>query len=79
MDPFDELLVFRRFRMNVIQFLRLPLDVDEKTLCIAIRAASSSLMAGYECRSARASAVVRVPARDESLGRIEPETAAEAG
>ena len=79
MDPFDELLVFRRFRMNVIQFLRLPLDVDEQTLCDAIKGASSSLWAGYERRSARARAVVRVPARDQSPGRVESEAATEAG
>jgi hypothetical protein len=77
-DPFDELLVFRRFRMNVIQFLRLRLDVGEQALCEAIKSASPSLLAGYERRAARARSIVRPPP-DVPVRRVPAESEAVSG
>jgi hypothetical protein len=45
---------FRRFRLNVIGFLRLPLDVSEAALRDVLRQCSSSLLASYLARLERA-------------------------
>ncbi len=49
-----DLLAFRRFRLNVIGFLRLPLDVSEAALRDVLRQCSSSLFASYLARLERA-------------------------
>ena len=49
-----DLFAFRRFRLNVIGFLRLPLDVSEAALRDVLRQCSSSLFAGYLARLERA-------------------------
>ena len=51
---FEELLMFRRFRLNVIRFLRLPPDVSEGVLHHAIKVCSLNLLASYNDRAARA-------------------------
>jgi hypothetical protein len=61
MDSFDQVLVFRRFRLNVIRFLRLSLDVNERALRDAIRTASPVLLATYEWRAARAQSLMSSP------------------
>ena len=67
----DQILVFRRFRLNVIRFLRLSLDVNERALRDAIRTASPILLATYEGRAARAQSLMRAtqgPIRGYSAG-----------
>ena len=49
-----DLFAFRRFRLNVIGFLRLPLDVSEAALRDVLRQCSSNLFASYLARSERA-------------------------
>jgi hypothetical protein len=45
---------FRRFRLNLISFLRLPLGVSENELRNVIKGCSASLHAGYVARAERA-------------------------
>jgi hypothetical protein len=56
---FDELLRFRRFRFNVIGFLRLPLGVSENGLRDVMKTASVNLLASYDARAVRARSVFR--------------------
>ena len=51
---FEELVKFRRFRLNVIEFLKLHPDSSEIVLRDAIRNSSVTLLAVYEARAARA-------------------------
>ncbi len=52
-DEVNRRLLFRRFRFQVIDFLRLPADVSESTLRSAIESASPNLLAIYDERAAR--------------------------
>ncbi|MGA2188683.1 MAG: hypothetical protein ABSH33_09135 [Steroidobacteraceae bacterium] len=67
---FDELMTFKRFRLNVIGFLRLPHDVSESALRDAIKSSSPNLLASYKDRAARARSMSRfrssIPAADAS-------------
>jgi len=58
---------FRRFRLNLIRFLKLPLDVGEQDLRDAIMKCSVNLLANYmgraECAVADSGGVVEVPVR----------------
>jgi hypothetical protein len=58
---------FRRFRLNLIRFLKLPLDVGEKDLRNAIMQCSVNLLANYmgraECAVLDSGGVVEVPVR----------------
>jgi hypothetical protein len=45
---------FRRFRFNLIRFLRLPLDIDEGDLRAAIMQCSVNVLANYVVRARRA-------------------------
>jgi hypothetical protein len=58
---------FRRFRLNLIRFLKLPLDVGEKDLRNAIMQCSVNLLANYmgraECAAVDSGGVVEVPVR----------------
>lgn len=56
LEAFDDLLKFRRFRLNVIEFLKLPLDVSEPALRDSIKRSSAALFRNYEERAARARA-----------------------
>jgi hypothetical protein len=47
---------FRRFRLNLIGFLRLPLGVSESTLRDVIKGCSANLLATYVARAERAAA-----------------------
>jgi hypothetical protein len=55
---------FRRFRLNVIAFLKLPLGVSETTLRDVIKGCSSALLASYMARAERVIAIRR--ARDHT-------------
>jgi hypothetical protein len=46
-----DLFKFRRFRLNVLGFLRLPLDTSEAALRQAIEASSSAFLADYLWRA----------------------------
>ena len=50
----QDVFKFRRFRLNVISFFRLPLGVSEKELRDAIKERSESLHACYVARAERA-------------------------
>jgi hypothetical protein len=50
----DDLLAFRQFRRNVIEFLRFPLDVSESALRDSLNTISPNLLASYKHRAARA-------------------------
>jgi hypothetical protein len=52
-DEVNRRLMFRRFRLQIIDFLRLPADVSESTLRSAIEAASPNLLVIYDERAAR--------------------------
>jgi hypothetical protein len=52
-DEANRRFMFRRFRFQVIDFLRLPADVSESTLRNAIESASPNLLAIYDERAAR--------------------------
>lgn len=45
---------FRRFRLNIIGFLKLPLGVSEKALRDVIKGCSVNLLANYVARAERA-------------------------
>jgi hypothetical protein len=49
-----DVFAFRQFRLNVIRFLRLPLNVSEGALRDALRQCSSNLFASYLARLERA-------------------------
>ncbi len=49
-----DVFAFRQFRLNVIEFLRLPLDVSEAVLRDVLKQCSSNLFAGYLARLERA-------------------------
>ena len=42
---------FRRFRLNVIGFLKLPLSINENALRHAIKDCSVSLLSSYDARA----------------------------
>jgi len=52
--PAYDIFAFRRFRLNLINFLRLPLDVSEAALRNAIGRSSQYLFASYLLRAERA-------------------------
>jgi hypothetical protein len=58
-DSREQILAFRRFRLNVIRFLRLSLAVNEQELRDAIRTASPVLHAIYQGRAARVQSLMR--------------------
>jgi hypothetical protein len=65
--PTYDVFKFRRFRLNLIRFLKLPLDVGETDLRSAIMQCSVNVLANYmgraECAVADSSGVVEVPVR----------------
>jgi hypothetical protein len=54
---------FRQFRLNVIGFLRLPLDISESELRGVIKLRSENLLAGYLLR-AEGSRITPAPPQD---------------
>jgi len=54
--PVYDLFKFRRFRLNVIGFLRLPLGINESTLRDVIKGSSVNLLAHYMARAERVAA-----------------------
>lgn len=52
--PLYDVFKFRRFRLNLISFLRLPLSVNENDLREVIKECSVNLHAGYVARAERA-------------------------
>ncbi len=48
-----DIFKFRQFRLNVIGFLRLPLDISENELREVIRGCSNNLLASYLLRAER--------------------------
>jgi hypothetical protein len=61
---------FRRFRLNVIGFLKLPLGVSEKALRDVIKGCSANLLANYVARAeyavTKSGAPVHVPSGQTS-------------
>jgi hypothetical protein len=53
-DVFDGLVRFRRFRLNVIEFLKLPHDISEEALRNVLKRSNASLLRTYEDRAERA-------------------------
>jgi hypothetical protein len=51
--PASDVFKFRRFRLNLISFLRLPLGVSENELRDRLKACSVNLHAGYLARAER--------------------------
>jgi hypothetical protein len=51
-----DMFKFRRFRFNLIRFLRLPLDISETDLRNAIMRCSVNVFADYVIRAKRAGA-----------------------
>lgn len=68
LSPSYDVFKFRRFRFNLIQFLRLPLDISERDLRQAVSECSANVFEGYLMRAKRAT--------EESGGAVE-EIAAE--
>jgi hypothetical protein len=68
-DPtiIDDLFKFRRFRLNVLSFLRLPLDTHEEALRRAMGTSSARLLTDYLRRAeqVRQSVVARVDGLNE--------------
>jgi hypothetical protein len=54
LTPAYEIFMFRRFRLNLISFLKLPLKVSEAALREALGRSSQNLFAGYLLRAKRA-------------------------
>jgi hypothetical protein len=54
--PVYDVFKFRRFRLNLIGFLRLPLGVSETTLRDVIKGCSVNLLTTYVARAERAAA-----------------------
>jgi hypothetical protein len=52
--PAYDIFMFRRFRLNLISFLRLPLNVSEAALRNATGRSSQNLFASYLLRAERA-------------------------
>ena len=52
--PAYDIFMFRRFRLNLINFLKLPLDVSEAALRNALGRSSQNLFASYLLRAERA-------------------------
>jgi hypothetical protein len=52
--PAYDVFKFRRFRFNLIRFLRLPLDIKERDLRSAIMQCSVNVFADYVARARRA-------------------------
>jgi hypothetical protein len=71
-DPTQDYDVFkfRRFRLNLIEFLRLPLGVSENALRDVIKGSSANLLANYMARAERvvveSRAAVRLPSGQTS-------------
>ena len=63
---------FRRFRLNLIGFLRLPLDVNETYLRGVLKGSSASLLANYLARAECANADSRAPAADDQPSQDQP-------
>jgi hypothetical protein len=49
-----DLFKFRRFRLNVIGFLKLPLSINENALRHAMKDCSAHLLSSYDARADRA-------------------------
>lgn len=69
LGSFNALLMFRRFRLNVIRFLWLPRGVTESTLRDAIERSSLTLLASYEERAARTRSISRFRASTRLVNR----------
>ena len=54
--PVYDVFKFRRFRLNIIGFLKLPLGVNETTLRDVIKGSSINLLAHYLARAERVAA-----------------------
>lgn len=48
-----DIFKFRQFRLNLIGFLRLPLDISERDLREVIKRCSDNLLASYLLRAER--------------------------
>jgi hypothetical protein len=59
-DPNYDVFKFRRFRLNLIGFLKLPLGVSESALRDVIKQCSVNLLANYEARAERVRSKSRV-------------------
>jgi hypothetical protein len=55
-SPSYDVFKFRRFRLNLIRFLRLPLNINEPDLREAILECSVNVYADYVIRAKRAAA-----------------------
>ena len=53
-SPSYDVFQFRRFRFNLVRFLRLPVDISEKDLRDAVLECSVNVFAGYVERAERA-------------------------
>ena len=53
-SPSYDVFKFRRFRFNLIRFLRLPMDIRESDLREAVMECSVNVFAGYVARAERA-------------------------
>ncbi len=60
-EYFRAVLRFKRFRIQLIAFLRLPLDVSETTLRVALRKASQRVFEIYLDRADRLERVDQQP------------------
>jgi hypothetical protein len=53
-DAFDGLVRFRRFRLNVIEFLKLPCDISEEALRDVLKRSNATLLRTYQDRAEQA-------------------------
>jgi hypothetical protein len=53
-SPSYDVFKFRRFRFNLVRFLRLPLDISERDLREAVMECSVNVFADYVARAERA-------------------------
>jgi hypothetical protein len=53
-SPSYDVFKFRRFRFNLVRFLRLPLDISERDLREAVMECSANVFADYVARAERA-------------------------
>ncbi len=60
-EPSYDVFKFRRFRLNLIRFLRLPLGIKESALREVLRGRSQHLLASYEARAEMATSEVAAP------------------
>jgi hypothetical protein len=55
-SPSYDVFKFRRFRFNLVRFLRLPMDISERDLRDAVLECSVNVFADYVIRAKRAAA-----------------------